>query len=82
VSSAKPATLTSIASAPSWWINQPPIGFTAAAAQQLAVMVPVDFDDLDERVFVQRQHLLSLAIAVRRHRPTVGLMHANVVSRN
>lgn len=69
----------------SWWVPENgavPVrrGFTAIAAQQMQVAVPIDLHEVELRAFVQRQHLLSALEALRRNKRTRGISHANVVS--
>lgn len=65
----------------SWLSHQQREGFTQFMSSQLKVSVPVDHE-LDVKVFVQRQHLLSAAHAVKGNKRTIGICHANVVGRN
>ena len=69
--------------ADSWWIGPKPDGFTAYAAMQMKVVVPVDdVSDREVQIIAHRQHVLSVLIGLGKAKQTFGLRHANVVSRN
>lgn len=66
----------------SWWLNPetPKEGFTRFAEVHLSAPVVMHDDSIQERVFIQRQQLLSALQALRKNKKTVGICHANVVS--
>jgi hypothetical protein len=71
-------------SASSWWIDQPQEGFTVLAAQAMKAAVPIDPSAADQQIqlMARRQQVLSALIGWRQAKRTVGVCHANVVSRN
>lgn len=64
----------------SWWEGQPQVGFTQTAADVLHAPIVVQPDSMSDRIFIQRQRLLSALEGLRQGKQTFGIMHANVVS--
>ena len=63
----------------SWWIDADRQGFTAKAAQEINVVIPVDdVSDQEVQLFTRRRDVMSLLIGLQAGKATAGVKAAYV----